>query len=140
MKVYKISKWAFSGICILILTLPLSRHWKLFTFGEITSGTVAEFDMIVNENIAGEREIQYVSKIPFKVQDSTYMAHGPSGYEYEAGRKIHLMYDPDDPSAYCLLTFSGIYLNNYIILPLVLLTLWAAFYMSFNSYSKSRKQ
>lgn len=140
MKVYSISKWAFLGICLLILTLPLSRQWKLIAFGETTFGTVTEFAMIVHENIAGERVIQHVSKIQFKVQDSTYIAHGPSGYEYEVGRKIKLKYDPGDPSEYCLLTFSGIYFNNYIILLLVLLTLWAAFYMSFNSYSKSRKQ
>lgn len=140
MKLYSISKWAFSGICVLILTLPVSRHWKLFTLGEVGIGSVTEFAMIVHENIAGEKEIHYVSKIPFEVKDSTYVAHGPSGFEYDAGRKIKLMYDPGDPSEYCLLTFSGIYFNNYFILPLVLLTVWAAFYMSFNSYSKSRKQ
>jgi len=139
MKVYSISKWAFLGISILILTLPLSRHWKLFTLGESSTGTVTEFAMIVHENIAGERSIQYVSKIQFKVLDSIYFAHGPPSYEYEDGREMKLRYDPDDPTEYCLLTFSGIYLNNYVILPLVLITVWAAFYMSFNSYSRKKR-
>lgn len=139
MKVYSISKWAFLGICILILTLPLSRHWKLFILGESSTGVVTEFAMIVHENIAGERLIQHVSKIQFKALDSIYFAHGPPGYEYENGRKIRLMYDPDDPTEYCLLTFSGIYLNNYVILPLVLITVWLAFYLSYNSYSRKKR-
>ncbi len=140
MKVYSISKWAFYGICLLILTLPLSRHWKLIATGERATGTVTEFTMIVHENIAGEREIQYVSEVPFTAEGLTHRAYGPWGFEYKVGRPIKLIYNPADPSEYCLLTFSGFYLNNYMILPLVLLIVWAAFYLSFNSYSKMKRQ
>ena len=140
MKVYSINKWAFFGICLLIVTLPLSRQWKLIASGERATGTVKEFIMIVHENIAGEREIQYVSEVQFKLEGQILKAYGPSGYEYNAGRSIRLIYNPADPSEYCLLTISGFYLNNYMILPIVLLIVWASFYLSFNSYSKKKRQ
>lgn len=139
MKVYSISKWAFYVICVLILSLPLSRHWKLLTLGEKAEGTVKEYKMIVHKNIAGEHEIHYVSEIHFQTKDSSCIAFGPPDWEYKAERKIRLKYDPDDPSRNCLLTFSYIYLNDYVILPLILLIVWAAFYLSFNSYSKKSR-
>ena len=140
MKVYSISKWTFFGICLLIVTLPLSRQWKLIASGERATGTVKEFTMIVHENIAGEREIQYVSEVQFKSKGQVLKAYGPSGYEYNAGRSIRLIYNDADPSEYCLLTFSGFYFNNYLILPIVLLVVWVSFYLSFNSYSKKKRQ
>ena len=140
MKVYSISKWTFFGICILILALPVSRHWKILTTGEKATGTVTEFTMIVHEDFTGDREIQYVSEIQFKSEDKILKVYGPSGYEYNTGRSIRLIYNPADPSEYCLLTFSGFYLNNYVILPIVLLIVWASFYLSFNLYSKKKRQ
>ena len=139
MKVYSISKWTFIGICLLILALPLSRQWKLITGGERATGTVTDFTMIVHENIAGERDIRYVSEVQFKADGKTHRAYGPSGYEYDVGRSIHLIYNPADPSESCLLTFSCIYMNSYMILPIVLIIVWAAFYLSFNSYSKKKR-
>ena len=38
MKVYSISKWAFYGICLLILFLPVSRHWRLLLGGATARG------------------------------------------------------------------------------------------------------
>jgi hypothetical protein len=140
MKVYSISKWAFFGICALILSLPLSRHWRLFSRGETATGTVKKYTMIVHENLAKEKEIWYVSEIRFQVKDSSYVAYGPKDLEYEVGREIKLVYKPDDPSENCLLTFSGLYFTNYFILPLVLITVWTAFYLSFNSYSKKKRR
>lgn len=140
MKVYSISKWAFFGICALILCLPISRHWRLFIKGETSTGTVKEFTMIVHENLAKEKEIWYVSEIRFQVKDSSYVAYGPKDLEYEIGREIKLVYKADDPSENCLLTFSGLYFTNYFILPLVLITVWTAFYLSFNSYSKKKRR
>ena len=140
MKVYSISKWTFFGICLLIVTLPLSRQWKLITIGERATGTVTEFTMIVHENIAGGREIQYVSEVQFKSEGKIVKVYGPSGHEFNAGRRIRLIYNPADPSEYCLLTFSGFYQNSYLILPIVLLVVWVSFYLSFNSYSKKKRQ
>lgn len=138
MKVYSISKGAFFGICLLILMLPLSRQWKLITGGVRSSGTVTQFVMIVHENFTGEKEIRYVSEVEFNTEGKTYKAHGPSGIEYREGRSIKLFYNPADPTKNCLLTFTGIYLNNYLVIPLVLLIVWAAFYLSFNSYQRKR--
>lgn len=140
MKVYSISKWTFFGICALILSLPLSRHWRLITMGETATGTVKEFVMTVHENIAGGKEIRYASEIQYRAGDSTYIASGPEGYEYEAGRSIKLRYNPDNPSEHCLLIFSGLYFNDYFILPLVLITVWLAFYLSFNSYTRKKRK
>ena len=36
MKVNHISKWTFYGIALLILILPISRHWRLFAEGKRT--------------------------------------------------------------------------------------------------------
>lgn len=138
MKVYSISQWTFFGICVLILALPVSRQWKLLSSGKKTTGRVTEFSMVVRENMAGEREIQYVSKLEFKAGDRIYEAYGPAGYEYAAGREVKLKYNPADPTEHCLLTFSAFYLNSYLVLPLVLITVWGAFYLSFNSYSKNK--
>ena len=96
--------------------------------------------MIVHENVANEKEIWYVSEIEFQVKDSSYVAYGPKDLEYELGREIKLAYKADDPSDNILLTFSGMYFNNYLIVPLVLITVWAAFYLSFNSYSKKKRR
>jgi len=140
MKVFSINKWAFYGICILILALPVSRQWKLLATGKKATGTVLEFTMIVHENLGGNREIQYVSEIQFTADGHTYKTYGPDNTEYEVGRKINVMYNPRDPEQNCLLTFSSIYFNDYFILPLVLITLWLAFYLSFNSYLRRAKK
>lgn len=139
MKVYSISKWTFFGICALILTLPLSRHWRLLILGEKATGTVGEYTITVRESLAGEKKILHVSEIQFQVNDTTYMAYGPPDLEYEAGRTVNIKYHPGRPSEHCVLTFSSLYLNNYMILPLILLTLWAAFFLSFNSYANKRR-
>ena len=134
MKVYSISKWAFYGICVLILVLPVSRHWRLLVDGEKVSGTVIDYNRVYRENINGDVTIEYASEIQFKAEGMSYKARGPLNYEYDPGRTVNVMYDPEDPSTNCVLTFSGLYLNNYLVLPIILLVLWAAFYLSFNKY------
>ena len=140
MKVYRISQWTFLGICLLILSLPLSRHWRLFLKGEKATGTVTQFTMIVHEDMAGVKDIWYVSEVLFEANGITHKAYGPEDLEYKQGRTIPVIYHPADPSRYCLLTFSGLYLNNYMILPVVLFIVWTAFYLSFNSYSKNKSR
>ena len=136
MKVYSISKWAFYGICLLILVLPVSRHWKLLTGGERTEGTVIEYTMTLQETRVGEKVLQYASEIHFQAGDSTCIAYGPIDLELTPGRIIRIRFDPEDPSDNCLVTFSALYLTYYTVLPIILLILWAAFYLSFNNYSK----
>ena len=49
------------------------------------------------------------------------------------------MYNPADKANSCILTFSAFYLGNYTILPIILLVVWLAFYLSFNNYSKKKR-
>lgn len=140
MKVYSISKWAFRGICVLILILPVSRHWRLFITGAKAPGTVTRMVIHAEESLVGEKEMVYVSEIGFEVDGATHKAYGPANYEYTPGRHITVFYDRNDPAHNCIATFSGFYLNNYTVLPVILLVVWAAFYMSFNNYRKKMKR
>ncbi|RLD24359.1 MAG: hypothetical protein DRI70_08350 [Bacteroidetes bacterium] len=140
MKVYSISKWAFYGISLLIFSLPVSRHWKLFTDGQKAEGKVIAYNRVLHENLTGEVTLEYASEIHFSVEDSICKAYGPFNYEFKSGRIVKVLYDPRDPSNHSILTFSGFYLNNYSIIPLLLMVLWTAFYLSFNTYSKRKKK
>jgi len=135
MKVYSISKWAFRGISLLILLLPVSRHWQLLTTGDRTSGKVTEYVRRMED----PRYPVEASEIEFQVDGTVHKAYGPAHYEYDQGRILTVFYDPKDPSHNCIATFSGFYLSNYTILPLILITIWYAFYLSFNNYRKRKK-
>jgi hypothetical protein len=137
MKVYSISKWAFRGICILILLLPLSRHWQLLTTG---GRAVGPYTARIVEDIMGERDLHQASEIEFTVEGVTHITYGPRNYEYDKGRTLKVFYLRKDPTENCIATFSGFYLSNYTILPLVLFTVWLAFYLSFNNYRRRMKK
>jgi len=139
MKVYSISKRAFQGICILILLLPVGRQWKLLITGSKARGTVTQLTTRTKMIMGKETESGFASEIEFKVDEHTYHAYGPLNYEYSPGRNIMVFYDRDEPSHNCIVTFSGFYLSNYTVLPIILLVLWAAFYMSFNNYQRKQR-
>ena len=140
MKVYSISKWAFRGICILILLLPVSRHWQLLTTGSRATGTVTQYTARIVEDIMGERDLHQASEIEFTVEGVIHTTYGPRNYEYDKGRTLKVFYLRKDPTENCISTFSGFYLSNYTILPLILITVWYAFYLSFNNYRKRTKK
>lgn len=139
MKVYSISKWAFRAICVLILILPVGRHWKLLTTGSKTRGTVTALVVLSKEVLGKETETGFASEVEFTVDGSTYQAHGPLNYQYKTGRSVVVFHDREDPSDNCIATFSGFYLDNYTVLPIILLVLWAAFYLSFNNYQRKQR-
>ena len=139
MKVYSISKWAFRGICVLILLLPVSRHWQLLTTGGRAVGTVTQYTSRIVEDIMGERDLQQASEIEFMVDGVSHKTYGPKNYEYDIGRTLKVFYLRKDPTENCIATFSGFYLSNYTILPFILITVWYAFYLSFNKYRKRMK-
>lgn len=139
MKVYHISKWAFGAICLLILLLPVSRHWRLLTSGERTTGTVTEYTLRVEEKIVSERDLEWASEIEFEVDGEIHKTYGPPEYEYKTGRSLTVFYMQEDPSHNCIATFSGFYLSYYTVIPIVLLTFWYAFYLSFNMRRKRMK-
>ncbi len=139
MRVYSISKWAFRGICLLIIILPISRHWKLLTTGQRANGTVTAFVMHEGEMLIGEGDLVYVSEITFEVNGTLHKTFGPSNYEYNTGRNIKVFYNSGNPSHHCIATISGFYLTGYTVLPVILLVVWAAFYMSFNNYRRKQR-
>jgi len=81
MKVYSISKWAFRAICLLILFLPVSRHWRLLTTGGRTKGTVTEYTVRIVEDIMKERDLVQASEIEFEVDGVIHKTYGPKNYE-----------------------------------------------------------
>jgi len=139
MKVYSISKWAFRGICVLILLLPVSRHWKLLSTGGRATGTVTQYTVRIVEDIMGEQDLVRASEIEFMVDEVVHKTYGPKNYEYDVGRSLKVFYMRKDPSHNCIATFSGFYLSNYTVLPIILITVWFAFYLSFNNYRKRMK-
>lgn len=139
MKVYSISRWAFYGISLLILLLPVSRNWELLLKGKTAPGEVQQFERFLLERRIGGDEVEMASTIEFESGGITYITRGPGNFEYRTGRMVKVIYDPKDPGRNCILTFSGFYLNNYTVLPLILITLWGAFYLSFNNYQKRKR-
>ena len=139
MIVYSISKWTFRAICLLIILLPVGRHWQLLSTGARSTGTVRQYVVRIEENITGERKLVEASEIEFEAGGITHKTYGPHNYEYQEGRTLTVFYKRKNPSQNCIFTFSGFYLDNYIILPIILLTLWYAFYLSFNNYRKKQR-
>lgn len=136
MKTYTISGWTFAVVCLLILALPLSRKWKLIIRGEKAGGVVSAYRPVVKEHADDSKTLDYASEVLFRAGDSTYVARGPESIRYKQGRRVTVLYDPEDPGRNSILTFSALYLSDYSALPLVLLILWGAFYLSFNNYSR----
>jgi hypothetical protein len=139
MKVYKISQAAFWTIIVLILVLPVSRHWRLLSTGERTRGTVGEYATYVHTYRHRDMELRKASEIRFSTGDSLVLVFGPDDLLMEPGREVGICYDPDKPSRFCLLTFAGFYSGSYTVLPVILLVFWLAFYHTFNRYKKRRK-
>ncbi|MCK5512879.1 MAG: hypothetical protein KAJ00_00140, partial [Deltaproteobacteria bacterium] len=92
------------------------------------------------EDIMKERDLEWASEIEFEVGGIIHKTYGPRNYEYDTGRSLTVFYMRKDPSHNCVATFSGFYLSNYTVLPFILLTVWYAFYLSFNNYRKRMKK
>lgn len=136
MKTYRISSLTFVIVTLLIMVLPVSRKWRLILHGKKATGVVSVYKPVVRKNADDAKTLDYASEIRFRAGDSLHVALGPLGLKYKRGRTVGVLYDPDDPGRNCILTFTGLYLSDYSALPLLLLILWGAFYLSFNNYSK----
>lgn len=138
MKLYSISKILFWTVLALILLLPLGRHWRLFTFGERTMGTAMEYARFEKLNMYGEARLIEATEVHFRVGDSLIKTLGPVDYAIDPGTSIRVYYRAEDPSDNMLFSFACLYLSNYSILPLVLIIVWYAFYLSFNNYHRDK--
>ena len=85
MKVYSISKWAFYAISLLILALPVSRHWKLIATGGRAEGTVTGYVLRPREVMGGEVVLYHASRIEFVADGKSCIAYGPADFEYKEG-------------------------------------------------------
>ena len=139
MKLYSISKLIFWGVMVLIVLLPLGRHWRHITFGERSTGTVMEYSSYFGENLYGEKEVFYASKIQFNTADGLVEIRAPTDTELKMGREFTVFYQAKDPSKNCILNFACLYTTSYSILPLILIFVWWAFYLSYNNYHKDKK-
>jgi hypothetical protein len=138
MKLYSISKIVFWTVMVLILLLPLGRHWRLLSFGERVTGTVGEYTRQKKVDFFGEAQLIEASEVLFPVGDSLYKTLGPVDFELEQGKPIVVYYKPGDPSHNCLFNFSCFYMSSYSILPLILIIVWYAFYLSYNNYHREK--
>lgn len=124
---------------VLILLLPLGRHWRLLSFGERVEGTVKEFNRHKSIDFFGEGQLIEASEVHFPVGDSMHVSLGPVDLALDSGKNIPVYYNLKDPSENILFNFSCLYLSSYSILPLILIFVWWAFYLSYNNYHKERK-
>lgn len=138
MKLYSISKLVFWTVIILILLLPVGRHWRLLSTGVKTEGIVQDYLRHVDLDMFGEHQLTWASEINFLVGDSLYVTLGPIDHEMKKGKTIPVYYNPRDPSKNCLFNFTCLYYTNYSILPLILLVVWYAFYLSYNNYQREK--
>jgi len=87
----------------------------------------------------GEGQLIEASEVHFVVGDSMYVTLGPVDLGLDVGKKIPVYYHPKDPSENVLFNFACLYLSSYSILPLILIFVWWAFYLSYNNYHKEKK-
>jgi hypothetical protein len=139
MKLYSISKLVFFGVMAMILLLPVGRHWRLLSTGEHTKGTVQNYTRHVDHDMFGEAKLIWASEVHFRMGNSTCVALGPADMEMKVGKTVPVYYKQGDPSRYCLLNLSSLYFSSYTILPLILIFVWWAFYLSYNNYHREKK-
>ncbi len=125
---------------VLILALPVSRHWRLLVFGKFTTGTVQPHILHRKLNIAGEYVQYYVNDISFLADDSLHTVTAPTEQEMQPGRELRVCYSRRDPSRYCVLNFACLYLTPYTALLVILAVVWYAFYLSFNIYRREYRE
>ena len=138
MKLYSISKIVFWGVLILILLLPVGRHWRLLSTGVRTEGTVLGYTRHKHIDMFGGTQLIWASEVRFQVGDSACVTLGPIDLELKQGHSIPVYYKPGNPTKNCLFNFSCLYYTSYSILPLILLVVWYAFYLSYNNYKREK--
>lgn len=131
-----ISRRKFLIVTILFALIPLSTHWKLFLFGQKTTGTVVKPKISSPLLYSTDR----YSIIEFKTHEAKkILIYGPEDLEYPIGKEFKILYNKNKPQNYVILNAAGLLLTNKVILPIVALILWISFYLSFGQEAK-RKQ
>lgn len=127
----RIPKYQFYLITLLILLLPLSSSWRLLIFGEKTKGVVMGVrKVIVKGGLDSPASLERTSIIRFTSGDKYYEFTGPGEIIYPAGKEITVFYNPRNPEKFLMFNFAGLFLSEKMIIPGVLLIIWAAFYFT----------
>jgi hypothetical protein len=126
-----ISKKQFYIITFLFILLPFSVQWRLFVFGKKTKGVVL-YHTTTNQhpqNMDPFTNSRYAI-IGFTANKEQIKFKGPEDLMYPIGKEVTILYLPEKPKRFILLTFAGLILSNRMIIPGILLLCWFAFYLT----------
>ncbi len=128
----KINRNTFYITIVLIMLLPISKQWKLLMYGTRTTGVAVDYQ-ILNQRADMQYNSSYAKTTIFqyKVGNRNYRILGPSNSVYELGEERKIIYDKRRPSKSIIPTFAYLYSFPRIIIPLLVLLVWIAFYTSF---------
>jgi hypothetical protein len=135
----KITRKQFFIITFLFLLLPFSVNWRLFLFGGQTKAIVIKKTLPVIENNYVPENIDKFSIIRYNVNGLEIEFLGPENIIYPIGKEFTVFYSKKNPKEYVLFSFSGLLMNNKMLLPFALFVLWISFYLTINKdYKKKR--
>lgn len=128
----KINRNTFYITIVLIMLLPISKQWKLLLFGTRTIGVAVDYQ-ILNQRADMQYNSSYAKTTIFQynVGNKNYRILGPSNSVYELGEKHKIIYDKRRPSKSMIPTIAYMYSFHRIIIPMMVLLVWIAFYTSF---------
>ncbi len=132
---FRISRFQFWIVALLILMLPISSKYKLIVRGEKTTGKVIEHKKVVSGRLSG---YDTYSVIEFRADSLTIRMYGPENTIYDLGDSITVFYNKKDPKNCMILSLTYIYTGRGAIIPLVLLLIWIAFYTAFKDKGNSK--
>ncbi len=132
---FVLSPLKFWVITLLMLLFPLSMNWRLILHGEITTGIVA-YSQSLPERVRQQQNVPYLPIVEYRVNGQVYEAQPPENVRYRIGKMIRVLYLPEKPSRYMLLSFSGIFLDFEVAWAGLVLLLWLSFFFSFGKIGK----
>ena len=126
----RISKKQFYIITVLFLLLPFSLQWKLFLFGTKTTWIVVRHTHPYSTFAANTESRSTYSIIQFEANNKQIEFRGLEDLKYPIGKKVNIIYNTRKPSQFVMLNFAGLFLSNKMIIPVVFLIIWFAFYLT----------
>ena len=129
---FRISRKNFWFITFLIILLPISSKYRLLIFGKRTQGVVVSNEVKSSAFFQSHGYDTY-PVIEFTADSLTLKMYGPENTTYEVGRRLTVIYNPNNPYSCMILTLSYFYTGRGVILPGTIMLLWISFYLTFRS-------
>jgi hypothetical protein len=117
------------------MLLPISKQWKLLIFGVRTTGVAVDYK-ILNRRADYNSEYAKTTIFQYQVGNKAYRILGPSNSVYELGEERRIIYDQKRPSKSMIPSLAYLYSFHRIIIPILILLVWIAFYTSFTPPGK----